>query len=32
MTAAAPLDPAAPGGMFERLGQILGMLSQGLIG
>jgi transcription-repair coupling factor (superfamily II helicase) len=31
VTAEKPPDPAAPGGLFERLGQVLGQLSQGLI-
>jgi hypothetical protein len=31
MTAEAPPDPAAKGGLFERLGQVLGHLSQGLL-
>ena len=29
--AEAPLDPAAPGGLFERLGQLLEQLSQSLV-
>jgi hypothetical protein len=32
MTAEAQLDPAARDGLFERLGQALSQLSQGLIG
>ena len=31
VTAEAALDPAAPGGLFERLGKVLGHLSQGLL-
>jgi hypothetical protein len=32
VTAEAKLDPAATDGLFERLGQVLGQLVQGLIG
>ena len=32
VTAEKPDDPAAPGGLFERLSQVLGTLSQGLTG
>ena len=31
MSAEAPPDPAAPNGLFERLGQVLGYLRQGLL-
>jgi hypothetical protein len=30
--AEVPPDPAAEGGLFDRLGQVLSQLSQGLIG
>jgi transcription-repair coupling factor (superfamily II helicase) len=32
MTAEARVDPAAEGGLFERLSQVLGQLKQGLVG
>jgi transcription-repair coupling factor (superfamily II helicase) len=32
MTAETPPDPAAPGGLFERVGQVLTHLTQGLVG
>jgi hypothetical protein len=32
MTAETPPDPGAPGGLFERVGQVLTHLTQGLVG